>query len=159
MSPGFASPRIAVLVAASLALACARKAPPPPAEAARTLEVGQIWSYKARKGEETSTLAILKIESHPKHGRIVHVALEGVRLEIPRPEGSLTTTISHLPFQEAALRGSLLEMVTRTAEPPDLGGYVGWKQAFDQGKAGIWTMPVAEAVAAVEKMAPAHARP
>jgi hypothetical protein len=39
---------------------------------------GQVWSYKTRPGEERSTITILRVESSPKLGMIVHI--EGVNL-------------------------------------------------------------------------------
>jgi hypothetical protein len=142
----------AVLIVASLLVACARKPPPPAADAGVALEPGQIWSYETRPGEESSLLTILKVEPHPKHGTIVHVSLEGLRLKIPSAQGGSSSTIGHLPFQEAALRGSLLKMVTRTAAPT-MGGYKTWKDAFDQGRAGIWSDPVAKTVGTIERLA------
>lgn len=44
-------------------------------------KVGQEWNYKTRKGEESSTLKILKIEEYPKHGKVIHISIGGLKVE------------------------------------------------------------------------------
>lgn len=43
-------------------------------------KVGQQWSYSARSGEEKSYLMIVKIDDDPKLGRIIHIALRGLKM-------------------------------------------------------------------------------
>jgi hypothetical protein len=41
--------------------------------------------------------------------------------------------------------------VERTGPIPEFSdGYQQWRTGFDQNKAGVWTVPIAEAVAAME---------
>ena len=121
------------------------------AEEAGNLVAGQVWTYKTRAGEEGSRLTVLKTESHPKLGLIVHVAVNGVRIKNPDAPGGVSSTIGHLPYQEAALRAGLVGVVGHESAAPNLEGYKTWKEAFDQGKAGIWTITLAEAIGAMEK--------
>lgn len=115
------------------------------------LQVGQIWSYEARPGEEASTLTILKIESDPVLGRIVHIRLDGLRVKAPAAPGGTTDTVMHLPFSESSLRGSLRSPAGKAEPLPDFEeGYETWKSAFDEGEAGVFTVPVREAVGFIE---------
>ena len=43
-----------------------------------TYRPGQVSSYKARPGERSSTVTILRVETLPKAGVIVHVRIDGV---------------------------------------------------------------------------------
>jgi hypothetical protein len=42
---------------------------------------GQIWTYKTRPAEADSHLTILKRETHPKLGTIVHISVDGLRMK------------------------------------------------------------------------------
>jgi hypothetical protein len=41
---------------------------------------GQIWGYKTRPGESDSTVTILRVETLPKIGEIVHLRIDEIRL-------------------------------------------------------------------------------
>ena len=113
---------------------------------------GQVWRYQARPGEDSSTLTVLKVETHPKTGIIVHIAVGGVRVRIP--SGGYTTELRHLPISEDALRRSVTTKV-RGGAPTDRGseGYREWRRAFDTGRGGVFTTTVAECVGFVEHAA------
>jgi hypothetical protein len=113
---------------------------------------GQVWHYKTRPGEEASTLEVLKVETHPKTGVIVHVAVSGVRVRTP--SGGYTEELGHLPLAEDALRRSVTTKV-RDGAPTDRGteGYQEWRRAFDAGRGGVFTTTVAECVGFVEQAA------
>lgn len=102
---------------------------------------GQLWRYKARPGEEASRIAIAKVESHPKLGNIIHIQVTGVAIKSPTAPGGISRVISHLPYEELALRAS----VTAEEKPGAVAdaweqGYREWKSAFDAGKAGVWSV-------------------
>ena len=92
-------------------------------------------------------LTVLKVESSQKLGVIVHVSLDGLRIENPRAPDSVSATIGHMPFAEAAIDRSV---TTRAAAglfgAADGEGYEEWHRAFDAGNAGIFTIDVAEGV-------------
>jgi hypothetical protein len=112
-------------------------------------KVGQVWSYKTRPGEEKSTFIVVKVESHPKLGNIVHIALRGLRLR--RPDGDFIESAGHLPFSEEAINKSAVKLLKGKADLPDFEeGYGLWREAFDAGKAGVYTIGVAEAVGVME---------
>ena len=117
-----------------------------------TFQPGQVWRYHARPGEDSSTLTVLKVETHPKTGVIVHVGVTGVHVRTPGSD--YTSELGHLPISEDALRRSVTTKV-RDGAPTDRGtdGYQEWRRAFDSGRGGVFTTTVAECVAFVEQAA------
>lgn len=116
------------------------------------IAVGQVWSYEARQGEEQSRLTILKIETlHDQ--RIVHIAVADVFLERTNAPESVVTYMGHLPFEESALKNSLRNMVGIVPQLPEYeDGYALWREAFDSGRGGVFTISVAESVAYMEQV-------
>jgi hypothetical protein len=70
-------------------------------------QVGERWHYRTRVGEEDSLLTVLKVESSQEFGVIVHVSLDGLRVENRRAPGRVSETIGHMPFAEAAIDESV----------------------------------------------------
>jgi hypothetical protein len=121
--------------------------------------VGQVWRFTPRFGEEGATLTVVKVESAPEVGVIVHVSLAGVHVRSPRAPGGFNDRLPHAPFTETAIAKSVTVLVGEvSALPPFERGYAEWRRAFDAGKGGIFTIPVAEAVEAAERAmaAPLH---
>jgi len=98
---------------------------------------GQVWRYATREGEEQSRVHILRIDTHPKTGHeIVHIAISGAR-----------TSIGHAPISRDALERSGLSLEAKSAPLPDFEeGYRIWRDDFDAGNAGVFTVSVAEIV-------------
>lgn len=46
-------------------------------------KAGQIWKYQTRRGEENSTLTILKVERYDTLGVVIHIAVNGVNINNP----------------------------------------------------------------------------
>ena len=59
-------------------------------------KVGQKWSYNERPGEKESYLIIVKIDDDAKLGRIIHIALRGVKVKNPRSPEGISDTVDHL---------------------------------------------------------------
>ena len=113
---------------------------------------GQVWKYRTRAGEEGSRFVVCKVEVDPRLGTIVHVALEGVKINSPTSPDGIVRAVGHMPFAEEALRKSVVEVEQDLAELPDYeDGYTTWKEAFDSGNAGIFTISVSEGVAFMEE--------
>ena len=114
-------------------------------------KVGQKWSYRARPDEETSYFIIVKIDNDPKLGRIIHIAMRGLKMKNPRSPDGVSEDVNHMPFAEEAIDKSAVKLLKEKIELPDFEeGYGIWREAFDAGKAGIYTITVAEAVSAIE---------
>jgi hypothetical protein len=123
---------------------------PSTAEIQSKFAAGQIWSYKTRPGEDASRITILKVEPYGK-GRAVHVYISDVVLKDPAAPTGKSTSVGHMPFAEEAVEQSVIAMVATGQPPPAFEqGYSLWKQQADQGKAGVFTIPISEAVSGIE---------
>jgi hypothetical protein len=106
---------------------------------------GQIWQYKTRPHEEGSTLTILKVESFPKLGTVIHIRVEKIRLRNctggPEPD-----KFEHMPYSRDAIERSVTKLVKERSVPDFHNGYDEWRK--DCG--GAYTITVAEAVKVAE---------
>jgi len=115
-------------------------------------KVGQVWSYKTRPGEEQSYFQVVKVEHHSKLGNIIHIAVRGLRMKNPHSPDGLSDKVNHMPFAEEAVTRSAVKLLKEKAELPDYEeGYKLWREAFDAGRAGVYTISIAEAVAVMEE--------
>jgi hypothetical protein len=113
-------------------------------------QAGQVWTYNTRPGEENSRLTILKTEPYGT-GTAIHISVEGVSIKNPHVPSGISTQIGHLPFAEEALGKSVIECVATGKDvSASLEGYNTWKEQADKGKAGVFTVTVAEALGVVE---------
>ncbi|WP_410211854.1 hypothetical protein [Aquirhabdus sp.] len=102
------------------------------------LQEGQVWAYKTRVNEEDSTITILKIESYPHLGKVVHIRVDKIRLINPL-KGNTVTDIPHLPFKYSAIEKSISELRRKKTKIPDFEeGYKMWKEAYLAGEAGAF---------------------
>jgi hypothetical protein len=101
-----------------------------------SFEPGQVWTFRLDKTEPASTLTVLKVESLPKHGNVVHISVSAIRV----PEG--VTSIQHLPMSQDAMERSVLTLVRTEHSPPDLVGYETWARA----NGGIFKTSVEDAL-------------
>lgn len=112
---------------------------------------GQVWAFTPPTNQPNARLTILRVESDAKLGTIVHIAISGVAY------GDGQTHIQHLPFSEPAIERSVTKLEQESGPVPDFAeGYQAWRQAFDSGKGGVFTITVAEAFDAVTSIARNH---
>jgi hypothetical protein len=107
---------------------------------------GQVWEYKTRPGEEKSFLTILRVESLPKIGTIIHIRVDKIRLRNctggPEPDN-----FQHMPFTRDAIEHSVTKLEKESSDIPDYqAGYDEWRAACG----GVYTITVAEAIAIAE---------
>jgi hypothetical protein len=122
-------------------------------ESGSKYKVGQQWSYSARPGEEKSYLIVVKIDDDPKLGRIIHIAMRGLKMKNRRSPDRFSENVNHMPFLESAIEKSGLKLLKEKVDLPDFEeGYGLWREAFDAGKAGAYSITVAEAVEVMEKV-------
>jgi hypothetical protein len=113
---------------------------------------GQVWTYHANPGDKGSTLQINKIEQDPKLGAIFHISVFGLRISNPRVAGGVLTELPHLPVSKETLDKSVESLADVPVRPVSYEqGYAHWKQEFDAGHAGIYTVSVAEIVTIAEQ--------
>lgn len=114
-------------------------------------KVGQVWAYQTRPYETGSTLTIVKTEMDDKMGSIIHIRIQGLRMKNPHAKLGLTSFATHLPCSEEAIDQSVTEVLEANSLLPDYEeGYQQWREAFDAGSAGVWGIPVAEMIDAME---------
>ena len=105
---------------------------------------GQVWAFKTPENQPNAKLTILRVENAGKVGNVIHIALSGVSY------GKGQTNISHLPFAESAIDQSVTTLERESGPVPDFSeGYRLWREAFDSGKGGVFTITVAEAFEAM----------
>ncbi|MFZ0581839.1 MAG: hypothetical protein WAN72_12965 [Candidatus Acidiferrales bacterium] len=108
---------------------------------------GQVWNYKTRPNEQKSTLTILKIESLPKLGVIVHIRVDDIRLH-NCTGGPEPNNFAHMPFTRDAIERSVVKVAKEDGPVPDFNeGYDEWRRACG----GVYTITVAEAIEVSEK--------
>lgn len=113
--------------------------------------VGQEWHYHTRENEKGSTLIIVKIEPE-EDDFIVHVHVSGVQLATAHTTSGFVEYISHLPLSQEALLASITHLKNDRCAMPDYEfGYVRWKSAYDENKAGVFSIPLNEILNYLEK--------
>ena len=114
---------------------------------------GQIWTYHTRPDEEESRAIVLRVDSDQELGHVIHIRIEGVFLEHAKTRELLEGVIGHMPFSQDAMDKSLIDLVSNTPiQPEDLEGYHIWTQAHTQGKASVFTAPIADQISELEKL-------
>jgi hypothetical protein len=114
-------------------------------------KVGQKWSYKTRPNEKESYFIVVKVENHPKLGNIIHIAVRDLKMKNPRSPDGISDKVNHMPFAEEAISKSAIKILKEKVDLPDYEeGYNMWREAFDAGRAGIYTITLAEAVDVME---------
>jgi hypothetical protein len=117
--------------------------------------VGQVWSYKTRPNESRSRLYIVQVTVSDKLGPIYNIYLDKLAIKNPYIASGIQDALPHAPVSAEALDTSVTMLVeTRQSNLPDISeGYKTWRDAFDQGKAGVFTIPVDKIIQYIEDIA------
>ena len=122
-------------------------------------EVGQQWRYQTRTQEPESTFTVVKVESYPQLGFVIHISVADVRIAsanvsdaAPDATPDAMTNIGHLPFSQDALSASATNLAASNVAISDdyREGYEQWKAAFEAGRAGVWSISLSQAIEAME---------
>jgi hypothetical protein len=114
--------------------------------------VGQVWSYATREGEAQSRITIVRMDEDTDFGNIIHIYISNVEIPNADAPGGKTTFIAHMPYDEQALEESVTELDSETQPLPDFeNGYRLWRTAFEAGEAGVFDVPVCQAVDFVQQ--------
>lgn len=120
-------------------------------------QAGQIWQYKTRLGEEQSRLYIVKVETLSNGERAFHIYLDNLRIPDGRLPGRVQTELPHAPVSAKTLDLSVVKLQGSTADLPDVSeGYAAWREAYDAGEGGIFTIPVSQIIDFIEGIARQH---
>ena len=117
-----------------------------------TYAVGQVWSYQSRDHELDSKLYISQVDEEMPIGPVYHIYLDGLSIQNPHTADGVQTTFPHAPVSAETLDASVTELLqTRETDLPDVSeGYQMWRDAFDKGEAGVFTISVREIVQFIE---------
>lgn len=114
-------------------------------------KVGQMWSYKTRPNEKNSFFIVVKVDVNRKLGNIIHIAVQNLKMKNPNSHTGFSDRANHLPFAEVAINESAVKLLKKKVDLPDYEeGYNLWKEAFDNKRAGVYTITLAKAVDIME---------
>lgn len=120
----------------------AQPCPQPTVASDSKFHPGQVWQYNTRPHEKGSTLTILKVDSLPKLGVIIHIRVDKVRLRTCT-DGLEPDKVEHMPFTREAVDRSVTKLVKEGNVPEFQDAYDEWRK--DCG--GVYKITVADAVA------------
>ena len=112
-------------------------------------ESGQVWSYDNRVNEPDSKLVLLKIEELHNE-EIFHVHVFNLNLTDPGDIDAPLDCIFHMPFSKKAFEKSIRNLEGVTEVPDFKEGYDVWREAYDNGEGGVYSITVGEAVSYME---------
>jgi hypothetical protein len=116
---------------------------------------GQVWTYRSRLGESTSTLTVLQIEKALNTTAIVHISIDNLKVRKSVESRSEFWSISHIPIDKDVLVPSLINLHSyREVDIESNEGYLLWKEEYDKGKAGVWSLDVREIIGMSEPERP-----
>lgn len=114
-------------------------------------EVGQEWFYKNRKGEDHSTIHIFEIVDAPDGKRMMSISFSDVKIFLHRKDKEAMNYMPHIPIFEEMLRAEVIQLApedyqatNRATSEEEFEGHNVWKEAFDNGEAGAYTIPLSE---------------
>ena len=118
---------------------------------AQQFSEGQIWNYRTRSEEAASTFLINKIEVETELGEVYHISVFSVQVKNQHAPGSVSTELPHIPVSRTTLELSVTTLVGQSPANPDyVEGYATWREAYQAGSAGTFTVPVAEIIGFIE---------
>jgi hypothetical protein len=114
---------------------------------------GQAWTYRTRPGEEASRVMIRRVDIEPEDGEVFHVSILDVKLRNHKVPGGSQPAMHHAAVLRGTLDASLLQ-ADGDADTDEtwLNGYDVWRQAYDNGDAGVFDLTVAEILGYIEKV-------
>ena len=113
---------------------------------------GQRWQCKGRSADESPTLLINLVETHPRGGSIYHITVEGLKLRHPAAPGGVMQKLAHLPVTIETLQHSVTtQLADAEPDPAYLEGYWQWRKAFDANQAGVFGNTLANVLHILEK--------
>ncbi|MBL4677030.1 MAG: hypothetical protein JKY70_12615 [Mucilaginibacter sp.] len=114
------------------------------------IEKGQIWTYNNREGEDDSFIVIIKLDDSNSQNPVAHVSTENLSKPGSEEVDTTTWSIGHAPVQLGILAGAL-KTLKGYREIEFNEGYTYWKEEYDKGKAGVWSIPINEMIDLIQE--------
>ncbi|MGY3232455.1 hypothetical protein ACVWWJ_003939 [Luteibacter sp. HA06] len=112
---------------------------------------GQVWTYDHRAGEDDSRVVIRKMGVEAEDGEVFHVSILGVKLRNHRVPGGAQPAMHHAAVLRTTLDKSLRELTSASDQDQAWeNGYAVWRQAYDNGDAGVFELSIAEILGYIE---------
>jgi hypothetical protein len=122
-----------------------------PAPSSR-FRAGQVWRYRCRPGEDGSRAIVGRVEAVAGGQIIVHVQLVGLNVRNPDAPSGRSAVIQHSPVAELQVAQSVVGLESEDGLVVGFDeGYAMWRQGFEAGNAGVFTVPLAEVVSLIEQ--------
>lgn len=109
------------------------------------LKEGQVWTYDNRVNEPNSKAIILKIEDSNDGSIIVHIHVNGIKINNPNSTVEIEE-FTHMPFAIEAIGASINTLVGESKIPDYLDAFIAWKEEFMNGRAGVFSTTIGESV-------------
>ncbi len=105
---------------------------------------GQVWSYRTRPHETNSRIHVVRIDRRLDGPPIYHLYVDGLSIINPHAASGVQAHLPHCPVGAETLDASVLALVSAgEAQSPSISeGYSVWREAFDRGEGGYFTIPM-----------------
>ena len=121
----------------------------------RSFEPGQVWRMKGRPQDPEPLVLILASVESPVLGTVWSVAIAGVSIPNARTKDGIQEMLPHAPVTQSVLEEGVIDLVADDgplADDPDFEeSYWQWREPFDRGEAGVFTVPLTEILDIVEQ--------
>lgn len=115
-------------------------------------EPGQVWRMLGRPQDGDAHVVVLAVTDDATLGQIVSIAVTGVHIQTAF---GVQTELPHAPVTAEVLRAAVTELVESdgpTAETPGFTeAYQQWRESYEAGEAGVFTIAVTEILDLVEQ--------
>jgi hypothetical protein len=102
-------------------------------------------------------LYIVKIETLSRGQYAFHIYLDNLRIPNSHLPSRMQTELPHSPVSSETLDLSVVKLLGTATTLPDISeGYLAWREAYDAGEGGIFTISVAEIVEFIEEATREH---
>lgn len=123
-------------------------------------EPGQVWRMLPRPQDGDAHIAVLAVTDDATLGQIVSIAVTGVHIRNAFVEGGVQSQLPHAPVTAEVLRAAVTELVESdgpTSETPGFTeAYQQWREPYETGEAGVFTIPVTNILDLIEQAAASH---
>jgi len=117
------------------------------------MKIGQKYSFITDEDHPSPYFVVCAIDSE-QGVDIASIFIGGLRFKNSMTDSGYGTEISHAPVQVQSLLDSNPSLIAENVEIPDYQeGYKVWREAFEAGEAGYFTISAADVVKTIVSVA------